>query len=172
MLPNTLFLQTTLGRTRARLTLPPQDVIISNHNPEGFAKKRKVVQEIKSKQKSRPSRGKTFPSLPATQDLLARLESYAEEGEKDNKGDGESDGYSTDSMEEEIQRIRRWTVVRRNLGHDCMNEKSLLAHIREQTDAVPANLVNVNDVGKEKDTPSKRSSKRMSELAKRMSKTP
>ena len=59
------------------------------------------------------------------------------------------------------QQIRQWTVVRRNLGHDCMNKKSLLAHIRdEQTDAVPANLVNdVNDVGKEKDTPSKRISK-------------
>jgi hypothetical protein len=117
--------------------------------------------------------GKTLPSLPATQDLLARLESYAaEEGEKDGEGNGESEGYSTDSTEEEVQRIRRWVVVRRNLGHDCMNEKSLLAHIREQTDAIPANLVNVNDLGKEKDTPSKRTSKRISELTKRISKTP
>ena len=103
MLPNTFFLQTTLGWIRTRLTLSPQEVIISNHNPEGFAKKRKAVQEIKSKQKSRPSRGKTLPSLRATQDLLARLESYAEEGEKDDEGDGESEGYSTDSMEEEVQ---------------------------------------------------------------------
>jgi hypothetical protein len=165
----TLFVQTTLGRTRARLSLPPQDAIMSNHTPEGFAKKRKVVQEIEESNKSkRKTRAQTLPSLPGTQDLVARLQSYAEEGEEEEEGDA----YSTHSMNKEVQRTRRWAVVRRNLGYDQLNEKSLIAHIREQTDAVPGNLVNVNDVGKEKDTPSKRSSKRLSELAKRMSQTP
>ena len=107
--------------------------------------KRKAVQEIKKSNKSkRKTRAQTLPLLPGTQDLVARLQSYAEEGEEEEEGDA----YSTDSMNEEV------------------------AHIREQTDAAPGNLVNVNDVGKEKDTPSKRSSKRLSELSKRMSQTP
>ena len=150
-----------------------------------------MVVEIKnkrmSKRKSRPTQDPTLASLPATQDLLARLKSYADEADededegrdKDEGNDGveaeeEDEGYSTDSLEEEVQRTsRRWAVVRRNLGHDQLNEKSFLAHVREQTNAVATNLIHVNDIGKDKDSPSKRTSKRLSKLAKRgVSKTP
>ena len=73
-----------------------------------------------SKRKSRPTRDPTLASLPATQDLLARLKSYADEAD-DNKDEGrdkdkgndnveaeeEDGGYSTDSLEDEVQRTRR-----------------------------------------------------------------
>lgn len=73
----------------------------------------------------------TVASLPATQDLLARLKSYADEGEDDEH------------------------VV---LGEDDKDEA-------EDTNKD----INVNDVGRDKDSPSKRASKRLSELAKRTS---
>ena len=161
------------------------------------------MEERKSKRKSRPTRGitpTTLASLPATQDLLARLKSYADEGEddedegeddedkaedkaeekaedkaednKDNAEETKDEDYSTDSLDDNVQRTRRWAVVRRNLGHDCLNKKLLADHIREQTNAVATNLINVNDVGRDKDSPSKRASKRLSKLAKRTSKTP
>jgi hypothetical protein len=131
------------------------------------------VEQIKNQRKrKRKTQDPALASLPATQDLVARLKSYADDDDDDKGGDKEEgnntveaeeedEGYSTDSLEEEVQRSRRCAVVRRNLGHDCLNPKLLAAHIREQTNAVAMNLVNVNDVGNDKDTPSKRTSKRL-----------
>ena len=125
-----------------------------------IVRKRKAVEERKSKRKS-PT---TLASLPATQDLLVRLKSYADEAEDDED--------DKDDEDDVVQRTRRWAVVRRILGQNCLNKKLLAAHIREQTNAESTKLISKNDVGRDKDSPSKRASKRLSEVAKRVSKTP
>ncbi len=129
-----------------------------------IVRKRKAVEERKSKRKS-PT---TLASLPATQDLLVRLKSCADKAE-DDEDEAEDDKHDEDDV---VQRTRRWAVVRRILGQDCLNKKLLAAHIREQTNAVSTNLISKKNVGRDKDSPSKRASKRLSEVAKRVSKTP